>query len=142
MLEQSFYIRLCIYYILLFCTNGFKTKLKIGLWAWRIGIFYIIFDTLASFFYSENIANKLFLLLSLIHCLIIMPFFHKTVPVVTADNAIIISHYFLTNVVIVTWNINYHSIFFKITLNYSTLLHNIKVILISNKIVSFLFPIG
>ena len=77
MLEQSFYIRLCIYYILLFCTNGFKTNLKIGLWAWRIGTFYIFFDTLASFFYSENIANKLFLLLSLIHCLIIMPFFSQ-----------------------------------------------------------------
>ena len=138
MLEQSFYIRLCIYYILLFCTNGFKTKLKIGLWAWRIGIFYIIFDTLASFFYSENIANKLFLLLSLIHCLIIMPFFSQNSTCRNCGQR----NYYQPLLFNKCCHCNYHSIFFKITLNYSTLLHNIKVILISNKIVSFLFPIG
>lgn len=69
----SFFFR-CFIYTLLVSIMVYGGNLrKIGIFAWRIGIVYSIFDLILVFFISEPWGNRTFTFLLLLQCILVMP---------------------------------------------------------------------
>lgn len=68
-----FLFRCCIYALLVSAmVYGGKLR-KIGILAWRIGIFYSGLDLILIFFISEPLVNRTFTFLLLLQCGLVMP---------------------------------------------------------------------
>lgn len=72
-MSVSFFFR-CFIYTLLVSIMVYGGKLrKIGIFAWRIGLVYSIFDLILVFFISEPWENRTFTFLLLLQCILVMP---------------------------------------------------------------------
>ena len=72
-MSVSFFFR-CFIYTLLVSIMVYGGKLrKIGIFAWRIGLVYSIFDLILVFFISEPWENRTFTYLLLLQCILVMP---------------------------------------------------------------------
>lgn len=69
----SFFFRCFIYTLLVSIMIYGGNLRKIGIFAWRIGIVYSIFDLILVFFISEPWGNRTFTFLLLLQCILVMP---------------------------------------------------------------------